>query len=288
MGLPPLPVELTDRIIDFCHDDQKTLSNCALTHSSWLPTCRFHLFHTITSAGEDRTNRAVQLKSIASSGPVVGSQRWPSVLPYIKIVKIASSHAERLQDAQYLAHIVRCLCSFESLSPPSVHMRLSNLELGPGVLSTSLSQINDIVTHVQLLNISLIRKGDIWKFLSSLSRLQHLELSEIGFYHSTGYSHPTERTFEGIPLSKLRMSTASMGFVITSLIIFAGSLPHLEDFGIVYQDIRQEELPQLAEAIQRTVKCLRFSASCYPGDQRGAVGRPSAFDISEKTSSFCE
>jgi hypothetical protein len=179
MGSPPLPVELKDRIIDFCHDDQKT----ALTHSSWLPVCRFHLFHTISSSGEDGANRAVQLRSIASSGPVVGSQRWLSLLPYIKIVKIA--------DALYLAHTVRCLCSSESLSPPSVHMRLSNLDLGPGVLSTSLSQIIDTVTHVQLLNVFFTRTDDIWKFLSPLSRLQHLELSEIGFYHSTGYSHPT-------------------------------------------------------------------------------------------------
>jgi len=77
----------------------------------------------------------------------------------------------------------------------------------------------------------------------------------------------------------MRITTACMGFIICSLVRVAVSLSHLDDFGIAYQDIRQEELPQLAEAIQKRVKCLRFTASCYPGDERDREYRPSAFDI---------
>ena len=39
------PIELTDRIINFCYNDKTRLSNCALTHSSWLAANRFHLFY---------------------------------------------------------------------------------------------------------------------------------------------------------------------------------------------------------------------------------------------------
>ena len=42
-----LPIELMDRIIDHLHDDQKTLSACALVCSSWLPAVRSHRFRHV-------------------------------------------------------------------------------------------------------------------------------------------------------------------------------------------------------------------------------------------------
>ena len=78
------------------------------------------------------------------------------------------------------------------------------------------------------------------------------------------------------------MTTASMGFIIDSLIKVAGSLLHLEDFGIVYQDTRQEAaLLQLADAIQMRVKCLRFNSDSYTGYGWHGGWRPSAFDMGE-------
>ena len=43
-GRPRLPPELTDRIIDFLHNDHLALSKCSLTCSSLLPTSRLHRF----------------------------------------------------------------------------------------------------------------------------------------------------------------------------------------------------------------------------------------------------
>ena len=283
VGSSCLPAELADRIIDFCHDHKRTLLSCALTHSSWLPTSRLHLFHTITSFGETRTTRAVELKSIINNTPISVSRRWPSILAYIKIVKIASSRSDRLANATYLAHAIRGFCSSRRLPSPSVHVSLSRFKSSQGVL---LSLLNDTITHVELLNVTFTPGNDVWPFLSSLSRLQHLALSATEANEPSGYDLPTGTAFEGIPLSTLRMTTASMGFVVSSIIKIAGSLPQLEDFGIFYEDIRQEGLPQLADAIQRTVKCLRFSASCYPGDWRDTESRPSGSDISEKSSPY--
>ena len=45
--LPGLPQELIDYIIDFLHDDKKSLSSCALTHRTWVNTTRYHLFRRI-------------------------------------------------------------------------------------------------------------------------------------------------------------------------------------------------------------------------------------------------
>jgi len=36
MGLAQLPAELTDRVINFYHNDKRTLSNYMFTNSSWL------------------------------------------------------------------------------------------------------------------------------------------------------------------------------------------------------------------------------------------------------------
>jgi len=77
------------------------------------------------------------------------------------------------------------------------------------------------------------------------------------------------------------VTTMCMGFIVESLVRVAGSLSHLDDFGIKYQDIRQEAVSQLADAIQERVKCLRFSASCRTdGGAEWDMGcRPSVFDI---------
>ena len=235
MSPPRLPVELTDRVIYFCHDDQKTLPNCALTHLSWLPSTRPHLFHAVTSFGKEGSNRAVQLKAIISDRPIAVSQRWPYVLPYIKIVKIAWSPFNGLENGSHLADAIRGFCNSEDLPSPTVHIRLKDIRIGPKGLSASLSQIKDIVTHIQFTNVNLIHANDIRLFLSPLSRLQHLELSSVRLHDRAGHNPPAERSFGVIPLSTLRMSRVSTESTIVSLTKAAASLPYLEDFGITYR-----------------------------------------------------
>ena len=220
-----LPPELTDRIIDFCHNDKATLSNCALTHSSWLAASRLHLFHTVTTTrAHQGRSRAIQLASIVHkrrfAHPHKGS---PSVIPYIKTVKIDSlvdpGGAARLVDAVNLACAIRLFCNLERLPDPSVHatLRRSLRQKEPPSL-WPFSLLNDIVTHINLSNVTFGHPSHIWTFLSSFPRLQYLELEGIGFANSEESRTPVERTFDGVPLSTIRMTTASMGFIIDSLI----------------------------------------------------------------------
>jgi len=55
MGPPALAPELTDHTIDFLHGDKEALSVCALTHPTWLPASRSHIFNTVTVDGADGT-----------------------------------------------------------------------------------------------------------------------------------------------------------------------------------------------------------------------------------------
>lgn len=48
MNSSVLPLELTDRIIDFLHDDVSVLRNCSLAHRSFLPRCRYHRFRFVS------------------------------------------------------------------------------------------------------------------------------------------------------------------------------------------------------------------------------------------------
>ena len=45
--LPRLPPEMVDYIIDFLHDDRKTLKKCCLLSRSWVPRTRGHLFNEV-------------------------------------------------------------------------------------------------------------------------------------------------------------------------------------------------------------------------------------------------
>lgn len=42
-----VPPELTDRIIDFLHNDQETLKRCSLACKAWLPASRYHLWYCV-------------------------------------------------------------------------------------------------------------------------------------------------------------------------------------------------------------------------------------------------
>ncbi|OCH94905.1 hypothetical protein OBBRIDRAFT_704440, partial [Obba rivulosa] len=42
------PPELTDRIVDFLHDDTESLKNCSLTCRSWTPASRYHIFRSVS------------------------------------------------------------------------------------------------------------------------------------------------------------------------------------------------------------------------------------------------
>lgn len=205
---------------------------------------------------------------------------------YIRTVKIEFSLGEdedKLKDAVHFANTIRRMLCLRNLPASSVHVNLrqpTNLPSALVDVPPAFPPVSDIVTYLKLTWVTFTPPNDIWSLLSSLPRLQHLELSGIGV-KSPDPGSPAETLFNGIPLTTMRLDTTSMGFIIQGLIRVANSLSNLSDFRIVHQDMAQEEVPQLVDAIQGRVKSLRFSTGCYPGDERDEEERPSVFDISE-------
>ena len=141
-----LPIELTDRIIDFCHNDKNTLSNYALTHSSWLAASHFHLFHTITTGQTERSGSNLSFTKVLSCFRAGKS----SILPYIRTAKIESFRGVGgtlgLRNSINLAHTIRRSCCLEYLPAPSMHLSLTKSLLFLPT-SAAISLVSDIVTH---------------------------------------------------------------------------------------------------------------------------------------------
>lgn len=281
MGPPALAAELTDHIIDFLHDDKEALRACALTHPTWLAASRFHLFKTITVDGDGGTKDQIE----AFKGLTSGARR---VLSYVRTVKIVSMHSERrasqLEDAVSFYQIIqRRLSELDGSTAdlPTIHLCLGRYcDLGSDEIPPSLSQISDKVTRLEFSSPILARRNDLWPFVSSFPNLRSLEVINLAFHHNGNNRLPPQPRLKNIPLSKIRMNTMSMGFIIDSLLAYASVLTSLEEFGILYEDVRQTALVTVAEAIQRNVKVLRFSAKCHPGIEYERDRRPSAFDVS--------
>lgn len=66
---PGIPSELSDRVIDFLHDDWAALKACSLTCKAWLPASRFHLWNRVVLRYGDGTDYAGFLKA----SPVITS-----------------------------------------------------------------------------------------------------------------------------------------------------------------------------------------------------------------------
>ena len=280
MGPPALAAELTDHIIDFLHDDKQALSACALTHPAWLAASRFHLFNTITIECDGGI-----VDRVEALGHTSGTLR---ILSYIRTVKIVSMQTEQrvseFEDAvSFYQSIQRGLSESDDSTPdlPTIHLCLGKYcDLGEGGLLRSLSRISDRVTRLEFSSPILSRRDDLWPFVSSFPNLRSLEVIDLAFHHYGNNRLPPQPGLRNIPLSKIRMNTMSMGFIIDSLLEYANVLTSLEEFGILYEDVRQTTLANVAEAIQGNVKVLRFSAKCHSGKEYERNRYPAAFDIS--------
>jgi hypothetical protein len=61
---PGIPPELSDRVIDFLHDDWSALKACSLACKAWLPASRFHLWNRVVLRySADGTDYAEFLKA---------------------------------------------------------------------------------------------------------------------------------------------------------------------------------------------------------------------------------
>ena len=181
-GIPALPIEVAERIIDLVEGTTAsygyaiwdetvliTLQSCALVCRAWLPRCQYHLFRAVNvrcAENGDRTvNDIVNLLEIN-----IPLQR------YIRFIAARSGPSEVPK-----LHLVPY--KLPSFLPELEHLRL---EGGAMYVPTkmALSAMVKQFTNVNELSfdcLAFYSVQDLWRVVSSLSRLRTLIISSLSW-----------------------------------------------------------------------------------------------------------
>ena len=106
MGLPYLPQEIKDHVIDLLRDDDETLKSCALVSRSWLRQCQKHLFAEVEIGhhylmkwcrsivpGEDGLSSFTRKLEVSHRSP----REFKALMPHLRSFK----HVESLVISDY-------------------------------------------------------------------------------------------------------------------------------------------------------------------------------------------
>lgn len=178
-----LPVELTDIVIDYLHDDTGSLRFCSLVSQSWVNATRYHLFHKVhlvlgivNRASERMPPGVTQLEEFTSKASFL----WP----YVRILSIGAISTSRREDMSFeqLQELIKLLPLLNSLelrnititstAPPSDspilpiaslrQLTIVDLALsGTDVHFGSLLELFSSVRHCRILGrLNLLGKGE--------------------------------------------------------------------------------------------------------------------------------
>ena len=138
MAPPRLSQEVVDLIIDYLHDDPKSLTQCALVSTNWAPRARGHLFAevTIPLRGVGRTDRSFERKEdIARYNSEIGGMvrcvclegsRMILVDPIAESQGLSAVTSRLLWDVQHVAYAALLFPNTRELSISGFHCRSLN------------------------------------------------------------------------------------------------------------------------------------------------------------------
>ncbi|KAH9831573.1 uncharacterized protein C8Q71DRAFT_292690 [Rhodofomes roseus] len=154
--VPPLPIELTDYIIDYLHQyvHSESLGACALTCSAWLPAARYHRFRSLTiKSNDDLEEFAALVASSPAIGPIVHKLRAHRPTPecLLSILPSLPSLTElELYDGKFTRGDLKCIATkfttvrdlyLEACVLPSLDVLADLLVFFPGLESLAISQL---------------------------------------------------------------------------------------------------------------------------------------------------
>lgn len=163
---PRVPPELSDRIIDYLHDDVRALSACGLVCREWLPRARFNRFQNTTV---DVTACAALLKILARTPDIGALVHSLTIRPPIVRVRdrTTRTHTPKWTDGT-LATL------FEWL-PALQEVHLLAIDIGPAtvaVFRTHLARVNKL----HLTGVHLQGTASLLALCAALPRLEELTL----------------------------------------------------------------------------------------------------------------
>jgi len=184
---PRVPAELTDVVVDFLHDDKKSLGNCALVSKEWLSVARYHLFREIY-IHESNVN---EFKKLITS-------RSTTVMPHhihsVVIDEIRSRHT-KLFDMMYIGF--RPFDSVHTLELRSIDWRFFTADSINRLVSAF-----QMVTDLRFDTPNFIHPKDLWSLVARFPLLQRLSVANPSFTHKLSIWAPGPN-FNTVPYPKI-------------------------------------------------------------------------------------
>lgn len=257
MAIPP---EIVDRIIDYSHDDTKTLVACSLTARDWVPSTRLHLFTNLSLLSARQVSRFIELDSLA-----------PYIFNHCQELSLGSNsqfgdfHPTGSQpfNGTPQSLIDEHVGHFASLH--TLHFRGFRTGV-KGDFLASLLGVSVKITTATFTDISFESCHDLWKILRSFPNLENVHVADLG------YSHREEENLiiapsncYSPPIASFSLHTHCQGFVLERLAEPPYPLTHLTSLEIHHTDQQQRALDSVAAKYCNAITTLRFSAHSTVG-----------------------
>ena len=251
-----IPPEIVDRIIDYVHDDVKTLAVCSLIARDWVPSTRLHLFAKLSLLSAHEVARLTELDSFA-----------PNILYYCQELTIGTNSTFDYPSTPGFLPFVSTLPSTISeridrlASLHTLHFRGFPSGVKRGLISP-LVDISKKITAITFTDSSLESCYDLWKILRLFPNLEHVHVSNLGYSSNNrkkglviapSYCHSP-------PIISFSLHTYCQGFILEQLAAPPYPLTHLKSLVIHHTDQQQQHLSSIATKYQNAITTLKFSA----------------------------
>lgn len=265
-----IPPEIVDQIIDYVHDDVKSLTACSLISRDWVPSTRLHLFAKLSLLSEDEVARFIERDNFA-----------PNILYHCQELAIGTNNKFDYPSAPGLLPFVG--------TPPSIISerinRLASLHtlhlcgFPSGVrngLISALVDISEKITIVTFTDSSLESCHDLWKILRLFPNLEHVHVSNLGYSSNSKKGLVISPSCCHSPsIISFSFHTHCQGFILKQLATPPYPLTHLKSFEIHHTDQQQQHLNSIATKYQDVITTLKFSARTTLGSGARPCSPPS-------------
>lgn len=158
--------ELIDMIIDYLHDDQRSLASCALVAYHWVQSSRYHLFASVSLSGF----RWIRFLDLLDSP-------FTTIPPHVRALELTDCHNELESLDEGIARLSNSnhLVAIDSLSLKMIDWRKLSLEFHIATLLSSFQQI----TRLHLDHTSFRTEDDVVDLISSYPLLEELSMEDV-------------------------------------------------------------------------------------------------------------
>lgn len=253
---PGIPPELSDRVIDFLHNDWAALKACSLTCKAWLPASRFHLWNRVVLRySGDGTDYAEFLKT----SPLITSC---IVDLTVEFPTDQSNDTSREAEAKWMT---------ETIIPIFSTLRILRQLLFVGAdfrEDTILARICSSISTANVVQLSMCHFSKFSRFVElvwSCPSLENLRVDTISFDQVDAYTPrpPSVPRPELKFLMIIHYSSVHMPVVIDWL-VSEGFCTHVDFLVVFQQHVECPAITRLLPAVGSNLRHLSVSYAFLP------------------------